>query len=54
MILKICFLSIHVHCPSLGLAYAPILETSVPEFAVSFLDFSPCILLGTFSTLHCI
>ena len=38
--------------PPLGLAYARIVETSFPEFAVSFLDFSPDIPLGTFSILH--
>ena len=28
-------------CTFLGLAYAPIVDTSFPELAVSFLDFSP-------------
>ena len=37
--------------PLLELAYAPIVETSFLEFAVSFLDFSPWISLGTFSIL---
>ena len=35
--------------PVLGLAYGPIVKTSFPELAVSFLDLSPWILLGTFS-----
>ena len=35
----------------LGLVYAPIVETSFPELAVSFLDFSPSIPLGTSSIL---
>ena len=34
-----------------GLPYAPIVETSFPERAVPFLDFSLCISLGTFSIL---
>ena len=40
-----------VPSPFLGLAYAPIVETSFPEVAVSFLDFSPWIPLDTFSIL---
>ena len=39
-----------VPSPFLGLAYAPIVETSFHEL-VSFLDFSPLIPLGTFSVL---
>ena len=35
----------------LGHAYAPIVETRFPDFAASFLDFSPWIPLGTFSIL---
>ena len=34
-----------------GIAYARIVETSFPELAVSVLDFSPWIPLGTFSIL---
>ena len=30
-----------VPSPFLGFAYAPVVETSFPELAVSFLDFSP-------------
>ena len=37
--------------PFWGLAYVPIVETSFPELAMSFLDFSPWISLGTLSTL---
>ena len=37
--------------PFVEIAYAPIVETSFPAFAVSFLDFSPWISLGTFSSL---
>ena len=35
----------------LGLAYAPIVETKFLELAMSLLDFSPRIPLGTFSIL---
>ena len=31
----------HLVLSLLGLAYAPIVETSFPELVVSFLDFSP-------------
>ena len=37
--------------PGLGLAYAAICETNFPELVVCFHDFSPWILLGTFSIL---
>ena len=37
--------------PILGLAYAPIVETGFLELAMSLLDFSPRIPLGTFSIL---
>ena len=37
----------------LELVYAPIVETSFPELAVSFLDFSPSIPLGTSSIFFC-
>ena len=37
--------------PILGLANAPIVETKFLEFAMSLLDFSPRIPLGTFSIL---
>ena len=37
--------------PSLGLSYAPIVATGCSEFIVSFLNFSPIIFLGTFSSL---
>ena len=37
--------------PFLGLACAPIVETRFLELAMSLLDFSPLIPLGTFSTL---
>ena len=40
-----------VSSPFLGPAFAPVLETSFPELAVSFLDFSPWIPLGIFSIL---
>ena len=40
--------------PNLGLANAPIVETTFLELAMSLLDFSPRIPLGTFSILHCI
>ena len=40
-----------VPSPFLGLACAPIVETSFLEHAVSLLDFSPWIPLGTFSIL---
>ena len=36
-------------CPIVGLACAPIVETRFLELAMSLLDFSPRILLGTFS-----
>ena len=39
--------------PILGLAYAPIVETKFLELAMSLLDFSPRIPLGTFSILLC-
>ena len=35
-----------------GHAYAQIVETSFSEFAVSFLDFSPGMPLGTFSSFR--
>ena len=38
----------------LGLANAPIVETKFLELAMSLLDFSPRIPLGTFSILHSI
>ena len=38
--------------PYWGLAYAPIVEISLTEFAVPFLDFSPWIPLVTFSILR--
>ena len=37
--------------PILGLAHAPIVETKLLELAMSLLDFSPRIPLGTFSIL---
>ena len=40
-----------VPSPILGLAYAPIVETKFLELAMSLLDFSPRIPLGTFSIL---
>ena len=40
-----------VPSPFLGLAYAPVVETRFPELALSLLDFSPWIPLGTFSIL---
>ena len=40
-----------VPSPLLGLACAPIVDTSLTELAVSFVDFSPWIPLGTFSIL---
>ena len=40
-----------VPSPILGLANAPIVETKFLEFAMSLLDFSPRIPLGTFSIL---
>ena len=40
-----------VPSPILGLANAPIVETKVLELAMSLLDFSPRIPLGTFSVL---
>ena len=42
-----------VPSPILGLANAPIVETKFLEHAMSLLDFSPRILLGTFSILLC-
>ena len=39
--------------PILGLANAPIVETKFLELAMSLLDFSPRIPLGTFSILLC-
>ena len=50
----IIYLFIMVHIipsPNLGLAYAPIVETEFLELAMSLLDFSPRIPLGTFSIL---
>ena len=41
-----------VPSPILGLANAPIVETKFLELAMSLLDFSPRIPLGTFSILH--
>ena len=38
-------------CPLLGLACAPIVETRFLELAMSLLDFTPWIPLGTFSIL---
>ena len=38
--------------PLFGLAWAPIIETRFLELAISLLDFSPWIPLGTFSILH--
>ena len=35
----------------LGLAYDPVVERNFPELAVSLLDFSPWISIGTFSIL---
>ena len=40
-----------VELPILGLANAPIVETKILELAMSLLDFSPRIPLGTFSIL---
>ena len=40
--------------PHFGLAIAPIVETIFLELAMSLLDFSPRIPLGTFSILLCI
>ena len=40
-----------VPSPNLGLANAPIVETKFLELAMSLLDFSPRIPLGTFSIL---
>ena len=40
-----------VPSPTLGLANAPIVETKFLELAMSLLDFSPRIPLGTFSIL---
>ena len=40
-----------VPSPIVGLACAPILETRFLDLAISLLDFSPRILLGTFSIL---
>ena len=40
-----------VPSPIVGLACAPIVETRFLELAMSLLDFSPRILLGTFSIL---
>ena len=45
---------IHMTPPFSRLAYAPIVETSFSELAVSFLDFSDWTLLGTFSILLCL
>ena len=42
------------HPPFWGLANAPIVETKFLELAMSLLDFSPRIPLGTFSILHSI
>ena len=42
-----------VPSPILGLASAPIAETKFLELAMSLLDFSPRIPLGTFSILLC-
>ena len=42
-----------VPSPTLGLANAPIVETKFLELAMSLLDFSPRIPLGTFSILLC-
>ena len=42
-----------VPSPILGLADAPIVETKFLELAMSLLDFSPRIPLGTFSILLC-
>ena len=41
-----------VPSPILGLANAPIVETKFRELAMSLLDFSPRIPLGTFTILH--
>ena len=38
--------------PYLGLAYVLTVETRFPNFAVSLLDFSPWMPLGTFSILR--
>ena len=43
-----------VPSPILGLASAPIVETKFLELAMSLLDSSPRVPLGTFSILHCI
>ena len=43
-----------VPSPFWELAYAPIVETSFTELAVSLLEFSPWIPFGTFSILLCI
>ena len=40
-----------VPSPVLGLANAPIVDTKFLELAMSFLDFSPRIPIGTFSIL---
>ena len=40
-----------VPSPTVGLACAPIVETRFLDFAMSLLDFSPRIPLGTFSIL---
>ena len=46
------YLSEHlVPSPILGLANAPIVETKFLELAMSLLDFSPRIPIGTFSIL---
>ena len=43
-----------VPSPILGLANAPIVETKFRELAMSLLDFSPRIPLGTFSIISII
>ena len=46
--------TLHMTSPILGLANAPIVETKFLELAMSLLDFSPRIPLGTFSILLCL
>ena len=40
-----------VPCPFFGLVYASIVDISFPELVVSFIDFSPCTLLGNILNL---
>ena len=43
--------SVNLDLSFLGLAYVPIVDTSFPELAQSFLAFSPCISFDLFSIL---